>query len=115
MTFERRAALSYGIALPLLQLIRSICWGTPPTLVQIPIFWDAYVAGALLLVGVWRGPILRAIGWGFCGGILYRSLFEQLADPTRHAGHEMLIIDMKSLLLLSAVAGMVIALREKPI
>jgi hypothetical protein len=115
MTFERRVALFYAIALPLLHTIRSILWWSPPNPAALPVIIDAFVAGAILLAGVWRGPILRAIGWGFCGGILYRSLFEQLADPTRHAGHEPLVICGKSLLLLSAVAGMVVALREKPI
>ncbi len=108
------AALVFGITLPLLELCRDLCWGSWPSLLEWPIALDAYVIGALLLSGVVAeargaaaGRALVASGWGFAFGILYRSLFEQVADPTRHAGHEWMVLTIKATLFTSALLGLI--------
>ena len=89
----------------------------PETWVEWPIALDAYVTGALLLAGAWaasrraHGRVLLAVGWGFACGIMYRTFFEQLADLSRHAGAQMMVLDFKGVLLLAAVAGLVGAIR----
>jgi hypothetical protein len=109
---NRRSAIAFGIALPLLQACRTACFGRwPDSLAVWPIALDAYVTGAMLVAGAMLAARssnrrLLAIGWGFSAGILYRSLFEHLADPTRHAGAEILVLSVKALLLVCAVAGL---------
>jgi hypothetical protein len=91
----------------------------PDRLLVWPIALDAHVSGALLLAGAARAARtgdhrLLAAGWAFGVGILYRSTFEQLADPARHAGHEVLVIAVKIALFAGAIAGLVACVR-KPI
>lgn len=84
-----------------------------PTWVVWPIELDAYVTGALLLAGAWAsgrnapGRALLAAGWGFATGIMYRTTFEQLADPSRHAGAQAMVLVFKGALFVMAVAGFV--------
>jgi hypothetical protein len=118
---NRRAALAFGIAMPLLQTCRTMCFGhMPETWAVLPIELDAYVTGALLLAGAWassrsgRGRALLAVGWGFSSGIMYRTFFEQLADPGRHAGAQMMVLGFKGVLLIAAVAGLVGVIRSEP-
>jgi hypothetical protein len=110
---NRRAAVAFGIAVPVLQTCRTVCFGhMPETWGEWPIAMDAYVTGALLLVGAWaasrhaQGRALLSVGWGFSCGILYRSFFEQLADPSRHARAHLLVLGFKGILLLAAMAGL---------
>jgi hypothetical protein len=115
---NRRAALVFGVAVPLLQAGREICFGTgwPESLARWPIALDAYLMGALLLAGAilaarsLAGQILLGASWGFAGGILYRSFFEQFSDPSRHAGAQLLVLVIKGILLACAVAGLLGAL-----
>jgi hypothetical protein len=108
MTLNRRMALAFAIAVPLLHTGRVLLWGRQwPELLQWPIAADAYLAGALLLWGAARGGALLCAGWSFSCGMGYRSFFEQLADPSRHAGHEILVMASKGLLLAVAIAGAV--------
>jgi hypothetical protein len=119
LSAQRRLALFFGIAVPVLELGRVLLWGRFwPAPLQWPIALDALVAGGLLLWGVARagrdptsGLALLGVGWGVCVGMGYRTFFEQLADPTRHAGHEVLVIAMKGLLFGVAIAGAVGAVR----
>ena len=57
------------------------------------------------------GPLVVS-GWGFLAGLAYRSLFEQLADPGRHGGHETLVMAFKALFLLGAIVGVADAARS---
>jgi hypothetical protein len=111
---NRRAALVFGIAVPFLQTCRTVCFGhMPETWAVLPIELDAYVTGALLLAGAWAsgrsapGRALLAAGWGFATGIMYRTTFEQLADPSRHAGAQAMVLVFKAVLFVMAVAGFV--------
>jgi uncharacterized membrane-anchored protein len=85
----------------------------PETWVEWAIALDAYVTGALLLAGAWAsgrnasGRMLLAAGWGFACGIMYRTTFEQLADPSRHAGAQAMVLGFKVVLFVMAVAGFV--------
>src|SRR5204862_2414318 len=89
MLLNRRMALVFGLAIALLQTGRLILWGHwPLTLVEWPFAIDAHLFGILLLWGVVldarnapTARLVRSTGWGFACGILYRSFFEQLADP----------------------------------
>jgi hypothetical protein len=117
---NRRAAFAFGIVIPILQSCRTVCFGhMPETWAVWPIALDAYVTGAVLLAGAWaasrssRGRALLAVGWGFSSGILYRTFFEQLADPGRHAGAQMMVLGVKGVLLIAAVAGLVGAIRRE--
>jgi len=112
-------ALVFGVAVPLLQAGRVLLWGHWPPMREVPIDLDGYLAGAILVWGavlVTRkaaaGPFLLSAGWGICCGILYRSFFEQLADPARHAGHELLVMPVKGALLLLATVGLVGSVRS---
>jgi hypothetical protein len=44
---------------------------------------------------------------------MYRTFFEQLADPDRHAGPQMMVLMVKGMLLVSAVLGLLGALRVR--
>jgi len=121
MTFYQRMAFTFGVAISLLQAGRAFLWWRGP---QIPINWftfiDAYLVGALLISGAVvarRKEILgRSIitaGWGFSCGILYRSFFEQLEDSSRHAGHELLVLACKGMLLGISAAALVHAVAHK--
>jgi hypothetical protein len=116
---NRRAAVVFGIVLPLLQACRTACFGhIPETWAVLPIELDAYVTGALLLAGAWAsgrsasGRALLAAGWGFACGILYRTTFEQLADPGRHAGAQAMVLVFKGALFAGAILGFVGAVRS---
>jgi hypothetical protein len=112
-------ALAFGIAITALQFGRSLLWGQWPRPLEWFIFLDAYVVSALMLWGVVlagrkapSGRLVLAAGWGFACGILFRSFFEQLEDPSRHSGHEILVLAVKGALLAFAAAGFVTAIRE---
>ena len=118
LEFNRRMAFVCGVGAPVLQLVRALLWGYWPPPRQLPIDGDAYLAGAFLVAAALtaaRRPVLGrgllAAGWGFGCGLLYRSLFEQLADPSRHAGHEVLVMALKATFLAFAAAGVVGAVR----
>jgi hypothetical protein len=121
MTFDvsRRSATVLGIGLPLLQAFRTVCYGGGvSTVLAWPIAIDAYVTGAFLLLGARAasrelpyGRFLLAAAWGFTGGIMYRTFFEQLADPDRRAGPQMLVLVVKGILLVLAFLGFVGAVR----
>lgn len=115
-------ALAFGIAVPLLQFGRFLLWGQWPRPLEWFIFIDAYVVGALMLWGfvlVGRkapaGRLMLSAGWGFACGILYRSFFEQLEDPSRHGGHEILVLAVKGALLAFAATGFIGAIRSSPL
>jgi hypothetical protein len=113
--FERqiRRALLFGAGVSILQLARTMLWGHWPPLSELPIDADGYLAGAAQVgaavrcrrVGQAGRPVLAAT-WGIWVGILYRSFTEQIADPGRHAGHEVLVIGAKGLLLALAILGL---------
>jgi hypothetical protein len=118
---NRRMALAFGLAVPALQFGRALLWGRWPQ----PFGWfieiDAYVMGALLLSGAVlagrkapAGRLVLAAGWGFACGIFYRSFFEQLGEPTRHGGQEIVVLTGNGALLAFAVAGFVSAIRISP-
>jgi hypothetical protein len=119
---NRRLALVVGIAIPALQTGRVLLWGRAwPEPLQWPIALDAFVAGAVLLWGVAlagrdaaAGLVLLGVGWGFSCGAGYRSLVEQLADPARHGGHEILVMAVKALMVAVVVAGAVRAVKAAP-
>jgi hypothetical protein len=85
----------------------------PASWLDVPIEMDAYVLGALLVAGAWAsagssaGRALLVAAWGFACGIMYRTTFEQLADPTRHAGAQGMVFGFKGVLFAMAVAGFV--------
>src|SRR5436190_3822237 len=90
---DRRAALVFGVALPLLQLCRVMCWGSAPSGLEWPIAVDAYVSGARLLSGATVGPRrdrgghpLRAGGGGSAGGTPSRSSSEPFPDRSGPGG-----------------------------
>jgi hypothetical protein len=103
----RRMAFVFGVTISLLQAGRAMLWGSwPESLSGWPIFIDAYLVGAFLVSGalVARrkeivGRLIIAAGWGFSCGVLFRSFFEQLADSTRHSGHEKWVLACKGALL----------------
>jgi hypothetical protein len=112
---NRRAALVFGIAIPLLHACRWCLWGGWPPARTLPINFDAFVSGAILIAGAlgraaWREALI-ACGWGFAAGLGYRSLFEQLADASRHAGHEVLVMSVKAVMLVVAALGMIASVR----
>jgi len=119
---SRRAAFAIGVGLPLLQAYRTVCFGKGwPQPLEWPIAVDAYVTGALLLMGAVaasretvRGQRLLAAAWGFAAGIMYRTFFEQLGDPARHPGARVLVLSIKGIVLGVALFGFVGALREQP-
>ena len=121
MTLNRRMAFAFGVAISLLQAGRAFLWGHwPRSLAGWPIFIDAYLVGALLISGAviahrkeMLGRLIITAGWGFSCGILYRSFFEQLEDPSRHGGHEMLVLACKGALLAFSAAGLAIAVAQK--
>jgi hypothetical protein len=111
-------AVAFGVGAACLQVGRVLLWGYWPPLRQIPVDVDGYLACGMLLfsaflVGRGRatGPALLAASWGVSCGLLYRSFTEQLADPTRHAGHEVLVMAVKAALLAFAIVGLVGAVR----
>jgi hypothetical protein len=122
-TFDmsRRGAATLGVGLPLLQACRTACFGGGvPALLAWPIAVDAYVTGAFLLLGARAasrelpsGRFLLAAAWGFTGGIMYRTFFEQLADPDRHSGPQMLVLVVKGTLLVLAVLGFLGAVQAR--
>ena len=117
----RRLAFAFGVAISLLQAGRAILWWQwPRSLSEWPIFLDAYLVGAFLIVGAviagrkdMVGRLIIAAGWGFSCGILFRSFFEQLADPTRRGGHETLVLASKGALLAFSVTGLAIAVQHE--
>ena len=121
MKLIRRMALAFGIAISLLQTGRAVLWWrSPPNPADWPFFIDAYLIGTLLVsgaVGARRqevvGRLIIAAGWGFSCGILYRSFFEQLRDPTRLGGHEILVLACKGALLALSATGLVVSLSHK--
>ena len=122
ITLNRRMALVFGLAVPLLQLGRTLLWFQWPLLLELPIGIDAYLMGAFMLWGVAlasrkapAGTLVLSAGWGFSSGILYRSFFEQLADPARHGGHEIMVLAIKGALLAFAATGLVLAIRTLPL
>jgi hypothetical protein len=123
IALNRRMALVFGLAVPLLQGGRILLWGHwSRSLLEWPFAIDAYLVGALLLLGfvldsrkATAGRLVLSAGWGFACGILYRSFFEQLADPSRHAGHEILVLAIKGALLVFAATGLVVAVRTSPV
>jgi hypothetical protein len=116
---SRRTAIALGVGLPLLQACREACFGKGwPHPLEWPIAADAYVTGALLLVGAMaasrpgaRGWLLLAGAWGFTCGLMYRTFFEQVGDPERHAGPQMMVLGIKGVILVVAVLGFVGATR----
>ena len=77
--------------------------------------------GALLLVGAWRASrvpsdrVPLAIGWAFAAGILYRSLFEHVAEfAERTERLSLLVVAIKALLRATCALGLVAALRPAP-
>jgi hypothetical protein len=79
---------------------------------------DAYVVGALFVLAAAMlrrkpatGRLLFSAAWGFAGGICYRSFFEQLADPARRSGHEVLVLGVKGSLLAVTVLALAITIR----
>jgi len=122
MTFHRRMAFAFGATISLLQAGRSFLWRSnwPQSPAGWPIFLDAYVVGALLISGAVvarrkevAGRLVMMAGWGFSCGILYRSFFEQLANPSRHSGHEILILVCKGALLAFSVTGLALGVSRK--
>jgi hypothetical protein len=108
----RWLTLAFAIGVPLLQTGRVLLWGREwPRPLQWPIAVDAYLAGALLAWGAARGGARLCAAWAFACGMGYRSFFEQVADPARHAGPERLVLAVKGVLLALAVAGAVGAVR----
>ncbi len=84
-------------------------------------FLDAYAVSALLLLGIvlagrqsTSGGRVRAAGWGFACGILFRSFFGQIEDPGRHGGHEILVLAVKGALFAFTVVGFSLAVRIVP-
>lgn len=110
-------AFVFGVTISLLQAGRAMLWGNwPERLSGWPIFLDAYLVGAFLIFGAFVarrkevvGRLIIAAGWGFSCGILFRSFFEQLADSTRHDGHEMWVLICKGALLAFSATGLVVA------
>jgi hypothetical protein len=118
ITLNRRMALVFGFAVPLLQGGRVLLWGHWPRARDWPIEIDAYLIGALMLLAVvlasrktTPGRLALTAGWGFSCGGLYRSFFEQVADPSRHAGHKLLVLVFKGVLLAFAAAGLAVSVR----
>jgi hypothetical protein len=119
--FSMRLAVGFGVVVPLLQLCRAgaeFPWRRPALW---PIALDAYVFGALLLVGAWRASrvpsdrVPLAIGWAFAAGILYRSLFEHVAEfADRTEPLSLLVAIIKALLLATCALGLVTVLRPAP-
>ncbi len=110
-------AIACGVAIIVLQGGRVLLWGYWPPLLQLPIDADGDLLGALL---IWAGlrsrkqscmPLLTA-AWGVTCGVGYRTFFEQVADPRRHAGHELLVLAVKGALLLMAIVVLTRALRS---
>jgi hypothetical protein len=112
---NRRAAMIFAVVLMALQGCRSFCFGRwPESLAQWPIELDAYVTGGFLILGSWMagqkraaGRAILGAGWGFSCGILYRTFFEQLGDPSRHAGAQGMVLAFKGMLMMMAVAGLI--------
>src|ERR1051325_9920540 len=100
ISLNRRIALVFALTISSLQAGREFLWWNWPTSVAgWAGFIDAYLVSALLLFGVMlasrketMGRLVMSAGWGFACGILYRSFFQQLGDPARHGGHEMLVL-----------------------
>lgn len=115
---NRRAALAFASAAAALQIGRVILWGHWPPVRELPVDIDGYLAAAFQVIGAAsvsrRGSMqvaTLAASWGVWCGIMYRSFTEQLADATRHAGHERFVIAIKGVLLILAVIGLTGAIR----
>ena len=70
--------------------------------------WAALLAAR----NVTAGRAMLGGAWGFFCGILYRSFFEQVANPARHGGHEWLVMTVKGALLAVAAWGFFGAVRS---
>jgi len=115
---NRKSALALGIGGPFLHVGRVLLWGRQwPAPLAWPIAIDAFVGGGFLVAGALSarrslsGKLLLAAAWGFGAGVLYRSFFEQVADPARHEGHEWVVMAIKALVLAAAVAGIDVSIR----
>ena len=121
ISLNRRIALVFALTISSLQAGREfLWWNWPASVAGWAGFIDAYLVSALLLFGVMlasrketMGRLVMSAGWGFACGILYRSFFQQLGDPTRHGGHETLVLLCKAALLVFSVTGLVIAVAYK--
>jgi hypothetical protein len=117
LAFSRICALVVGVLGPVAYTVRFIAAGIWPPLRVWPIAADAYHAGALLLYAAIvrrTSPTWLAAAWGVCFGGVYRSLFEQVADPTRVPDASLGLLIFKGVVLALSAAGALTALRAAP-
>lgn len=114
MTLIRRISLAFGVAICLLQAGRSLLWWRrPQSLPEWLFVVDAYLVGMMMFAGVVvarrqedTGRLILAAGWGLAVGILFRSFVGQWGDPSRHGGHEIVVLVCKGTLLALSVVGL---------
>jgi hypothetical protein len=87
MRFEVTAALAIGILLPALETLRR---GVGEWATDFTTMFEDYVAGALLLTGVWavhRRPcwdgLFLVVAWSYVTGMMGSSFWYQLEETVR--------------------------------
>ena len=87
MRFEVIAAFAVGILLPLLETYRR---GWDEWTVDFTTMFEDYVAGGLLLIGVWAsaqrrrwGALFLVVAWSYLTGMMSGSFWYQLEDTLR--------------------------------
>jgi hypothetical protein len=122
LTFSRRLALVFGIALPIVETVRR--WQQLGDVRIWPAWFDDILLGAVLLYGVWRtsndvetGRPWLAAAWGIACGVAYNSFFGQLAhldEPDPSSLPPEWVVGIKGVGFVLAILALAGSLRQAP-
>src|SRR5215211_887151 len=118
MRFEIIAAFMIGVLLPLLETARR---GITHWTINFTTMFEAYLAGALLLIGGWAayrsrtwGPVFLVLAWAYFSGLITSSFVGQLEETLRQTASEpnnSLVVVVKFLLWSVCVVSLVLSFR----
>lgn len=120
LQFSRRLAILAGAVLPLVETLRR--WDQLSDLANWPFWLDDFAIGGFLLYGAWqtrtadrRGVSTLAAAWGFACAMGYNSFFGQLAqlsqsDPS--GLQSSVVVSIKGVMLVAAIAALIVTLRS---